>query len=319
MTFFRVGTSLALLIAGIACTQASQQSITAPSAAAGGSSAATSGADGSTLKVTAPPLVSPVDGERAGDRRPTLIWLNSTGLYSNLGVAYDIEVSNPTAVVYSRTVGESPDLGAHLVETDLDYDTVYSWRARAHVGNPDMYGPWSSWATFVSPAKPVVVVVAPPAGSTTPGAIGGCAAPMSSPGTRITARPNDSDVVRNIANAYPAALRNSCQVEGGSWEFMDRAVDALRARNGRYGNNAKRGNLNDPSLDVVSFYRGPEANNFQGSSDVYIFDLINGHCGSPSAGWNDVTDVTFNSGTVGRVMYPRPGRTVAPCSTAATP
>ncbi|MSO35566.1 MAG: hypothetical protein EXQ54_03940 [Acidobacteria bacterium] len=27
----------------------------------------------------------------------------------------------------------------------------------------------------------------------------------------------------------------------------------------------------------------------------------NGHCGaSPSAGWNDVTDVTLNSGTIGR-------------------
>jgi hypothetical protein len=35
--------------------------------------------------------------------------------------------------------------------------------------------------------------------------------------------------------------------------------------------------------------------------------------------WNDVTDVTISSGTIGRTMYPRPGRAVAPCAaTAAT-
>lgn len=312
MTFFRVGTCFALLMGGIACTQASQ-SITAPSASIGGSTAATA-ADGSTLKVTAPPLVSPVDGQRAEDRRPTLIWVNSQGRYGNIGVAYDIEVSTPTTTVYSRTVGESPDIGSHLMDLELDYDTVYSWRVRAHVGNPDTIGPWSSWASFLSPTRPVPVVTAPTAAASS----GGCAAPISSAGTRVSTRPNDSDVVRAVASAYPAALRHSCQPEGGTWEFMDRTVDALRAKNGRYGYNAKRGNTNDPSLDVVSFYRGPDANNFQGSTDVYIFDLIGGHCGStPSTIWTDVTDVTFNSGTIGRTIFPRPGRVVAPCTTAA--
>ena len=53
----------------------------------------------------------------------------------------------------------------------------------------------------------------------------------------------------------------------------------------------------------------------------FIFDLIGGHCGStPSVIWNDVTAVTFDSGTVGRTMYPRPGRTVPACApTAAAP
>jgi len=296
---------------GIACTQASQ-SITAPSATAGSSAAATA-ADGSTLKVTAPPLVSPVDGERQNDRRPTLVWLNSNGKYGNIGVAYDIEVSNPTAVVYSRTVGESPDMGSHLIELELDYDVMYSWRVRAHIGNPDQYGPWSSWASFLSSTKPVAV--APPTAPTTSG---GCAAPMSAAGTRVSSRPNDSDVPRAIANSFPASLQHSCQPEGGSWEFMDRTVDALRARNGRYAYNAKRGNTNDPSLDVVSFYRGADPNGLQGSGDVYIFDIIGGHCGStPSVIWSDVTDVTFDSGTIGRTIYPRPGRVVGACTPAA--
>ena len=94
MKFFRVGSCLALLMAGVACTQA-PQAVTAPSASVGGSTAEPR-ADGSTLKVTAPALVSPVDGARAEDRRPTLIWLNSTGKYGGIGVAYDIELSTPT-------------------------------------------------------------------------------------------------------------------------------------------------------------------------------------------------------------------------------
>ncbi len=91
----------------------------------------------------------------------------------------------------------------------------------------------------------------------------------------------------------------------------------MRAKDGRYGYNAKRGNMNDTSHDVVSYYHAG-GTDIQGSTSVYIFDIINGHCGAdPSVGWSDVTDVTFNSGTVGRTMFPRPGRTVAACTAAA--
>jgi hypothetical protein len=293
-------------MAAAACSQA-PQALTAPTSSTGGSTAATAAADGSTLKVTAPALVAPVEGVRAEDRRPTLIWLNSTGKYGGIGVAYDIELSTPTAVVYSATVGESPDLGAHLLNFDLDFDTVYSWRVRAHLGNPDAYGPWSSWASFLSPARPVAA--APVGGAL----LGGCAAPMSpmGPGETRKPRPNDSATVRAIASAFPAALQHSCQPEGGTWEFMDRAVDALRSIDGRYGYNCKRGNCGDPSLDVVSYYYRADPNGFQGSPDVYIFDIMGGHCGpTPSVIWNDVTDITFTSGTLGRTTYPRPGRVV---------
>src|SRR5436190_17655464 len=199
MKFFRVGSCLALLMAGVACNS-TPQPITAPSAFVGVPSAETAAADGTTLKVSAPPLVSPVDGVRAEDRRPTLIWVNSQGKYGGIGVAYDIQLSTPTAVVYERTVGESPDIGAHLVEFDLDYDLVYSWRVRAHLGNPDSYGPWSPWASFMSPTRPTSVI--PPGGG---GSVvtGGCAAPLSpmGPGETRKPRPNDSAIVRAVANA----------------------------------------------------------------------------------------------------------------------
>ena len=292
-------------MAGAACSNA-PQAFTAPTASVGGSTSETAAADGSTLKVTAPSLVSPVDGQKAEDRRPTFIWVNSAGRYESLGVAYDIQISTPSAVVYERTVGEGPDIGAHLIDFDLEYDTVYSWRVRAHVGNPDAYGPWSPWANFQSPSKPVAVV---PVG----GVAGSCAAPMSpmGPGETRRPRPNHSQIVRAIAQQYPAALQHSCQPEGGTWEFMDRAVDALRAVDGRYGYNCKRGNCNDPSLDVVSYYYRADPNAFQGNMDVYIFDIMGGHCGpTPSVIWNDVTDITYQSGTLGRTTYPRPGRVV---------
>jgi len=299
----RVGICLAVLATGAACSQ-SPEAPTAPSATQGSVTAAT-GPDGSTLKFNAPAQVNPINRVRAEERRPTLVWANATSRYGGIGVAYDIEVSTPSAVVYTQTVGETPDFGAHLIPFELEYDTVYSWRVRARVGN-DM-GPWTNWAEFLSPSRPTTQ--APTIAS---GGSSSCAAPLSplGPGETRKPRPNDSAIVRQVANAFPAALRNSCQDHGGSWEFMDRTIDALRAKDGRYGYNCKRGNCNDPSHDVASYYWGP-LDGIQGRFEVYIFDLIGGHCGSnPSTFWGDVTDITLSSGTVGRTMYPRPGRNV---------
>jgi hypothetical protein len=106
-------------------------------------------------------------------------------------------------------------------------------------------------------------------------------------------------VVRAVAQANPGLLANSCQEHGGSWQFMDLVVDTLRTYDTRWGYNGKRGNANDPSMDVVDYHYGAGAS--QGSTQVYIIDIIGGHCGpTPSPIWNDVTAVTVNSGTIGR-------------------
>jgi len=108
-----------------------------------------------------------------------------------------------------------------------------------------------------------------------------------------------SAVVNQIAAQYPAALRNSCQDHGGTWEFMDRVVNELRRYDTRWGYNWKRGNVGDPSKDVVDYHHG--AGPDEGSTAVYIIDVIGGHCGpSPSPAWGDVTDVTYQGGTIGR-------------------
>jgi hypothetical protein len=304
---FHVAICLAALTISAACSK-SPEAPTAPSAATQAAPSA-AGADGSTLKFNAPALVNPVERVRAEDRRPTLVWANAQSKYAAVGVAYDIEVSTPTTTVYTQTVGETPDFGAHILPFDTEFDTVYSWRVRARVGNE--LGPWANWAEFLSQARPVAT-----GPSITVGGPTQCAAPLSpmGPGETRKPRPNDSAIVRAVANAYPQAFAHSCQEHYGAagWEFLDRTIDALRAKDGRYGYNCKRGNCNDPSQDVTSYFYGNH-DAFEGSPQVYIFDVIGGHCGpTPSVFWGDVTDITNSSGTIGRTTYPRRGRLVTP-------
>ena len=76
-------------------------------------------------------------------------------------------------------------------------------------------------------------------------------------------------------------------------------VDTLRTYDTRWGYNGKRGDANNPSLDVITYHYGAGAD--QNSTDVYIIDIIGGHCGgNPTPIWNDVTDITVQSGTIGR-------------------
>lgn len=305
----RIGICLAAAAVVASCSKTPQVP-TAPSAAVSSSTAAT-GPDGSTLKFNAPALISPIDGARAEDRRPTLVWANATSRYGSAGVEYELEIFKGEERVYHAIAGESENFGAHLIPFELEFDTRYRWRARARIQND--FGPWASFAEFQSPGRPTAFVPVIPAGQAA------CAAPLSpvGPGETRKPRPNDSAIVRAVDAANPGLLRASCQEHGGNWQFMDRVVDALRAKDGRYGYNAKRGNMNEASLDVVSYFYRPETDvNIHGRAEVYIFDIIGGHCGpTPSLVWIDVTDITFQSGTLGRTMYPRPGRnvTVVPC------
>lgn len=289
-----------VLAGSLAGCSAMPQAPTAPSAATVSDSAL--GPGNSTLKVTPPAVVSPVDGVNADSRNPTLVWANSNGNYGSVGLAYEIEIQLADgSVAYSQIVGETPNTGTHKVTKELAQNVVHSWRIRAALG--EMRGPWSIWAEFKTPAPVVVVPTTPAAGGPSADAF---RTPDPPAGQRLPLI-NRSGTVQAVANANPAALRNSCQPEGGSWLFMDLTVDALQAIDLRWGYNAKRGNTNDPSLDVVSYHWG--AGPDEGSTQVYIIDLVAGHCGSnPSIFWGDVTDVTFNSGTIGRYLYRRPGR-----------
>jgi hypothetical protein len=162
--------------------------------------------------------------------------------------------------------------------------------------------PYSQTLSFKTPAapKPPTTPTPTPGGPLDPSVPLGPGGRTPDPsGGRLPLPSYGLTVVSAVARAYPDALRRSCQPEGGSWQFMDRVVDTLRTYDTRWGYNGKRGNANDPSLDIVDYHNRGGAD--EGSTEVYIIDIIAGHCGAnPTAFWNDVTDITINSGTIGR-------------------
>lgn len=91
------------------------------------------------------------------------------------------------------------------------------------------------------------------------------------------------------AAAHPLDLQNSCVPSGGSWAYLDGLVAALTLVDPRIGFNGKRGDTTNPSGDALSYYHGTLPP-IEGSNDVYVIDVISGHCGAtPGPAWNDVT------------------------------
>ena len=62
-------------------------------------------------------------------------------------------------------------------------------------------------------------------------------------------------VVQDVAATVGNLNNASC----GTWLFMDRLVDTLRTYDTRWGYNWKRGNVGDPSLDVIAYHWGAGA------------------------------------------------------------
>jgi hypothetical protein len=108
-----------------------------------------------------------------------------------------------------------------------------------------------------------------------------------------------SQTVQAVAAAHPERLVASCLKDGGSWAFLDALVDELRLTDKRWGYNWKRGVVGDPSQDVVDYHYGPGEP--EESTDVYIIDVIVGHCGpDPQPGWLDQTQATLDASEIGR-------------------
>jgi hypothetical protein len=222
-------------------------------------------------------------------------WSNTSGVIYRFELSPAADFSNLSAVV-TATPGSNGTTSISLGE--LPWEKTYYWRAYAtdNIRNST----YSEILSFKTPAapKPVAPVPTPlPNNPSVPLGPGGRTPDPT--GGRLPLPSYGWSVVQAVANTYRSDLQNSCQDSGGSWAFMDRVVDTLRTYDTRWGYNGKRGNTNDPSKDVVDYHYS--AGRDEGSTDVYIIDIIGGHCGAtPSAGWSDVTDVTINSGTIGK-------------------
>jgi hypothetical protein len=110
--------------------------------------------------------------------------------------------------------------------------------------------------------------------------------------------PDQTAVVEQVAAEHPDWLQGSCLDTGGNNEFLFEVVRRLRQTDDRWGLNWKRGVVGDMSQDVVDYHYGDGVS--EGSTEVYIIDVIVGHCGdTPQAGWIDVTQATLDADTVG--------------------
>ena len=112
--------------------------------------------------------------------------------------------------------------------------------------------------------------------------------PDPPPGQRIP-KPNVFHIVQEVAAQNPDDFRNSCQDAGGTWNFMDKLVDRLRKIDTRWAYNGRRGDQNFVARDEIAYHysAGPDLN----SREVYVWDVIVSHCGSPSPGWIDQSDL----------------------------
>lgn len=261
------------LAATLACNSAPNNP-TAPGGSAPGATDANP--DGSTLKVHPPEPVSPRGDERLTTRQPTMVTNNTQGVWVNKPFAYEFQLlSDGGQVLASTTLAGGESTTTWEYTEDLERDTAYRWQVRATLDGA--VGPWSTPARFFTVKE-----------NRTPNPTSG----------RLPLPGYGASVVAQVGAQRPDLLARSCQEHGGTWEFLDLVVDTLRLQDSRWGYNGKRGNANDPSLDVVAYNWGSQPD--EGTTQVYIIDVILSHCGNPVPAWIDVTRVTADSGTFGR-------------------
>ena len=286
--------SLTLACAAAVAMAACNKSPSAPSTSEAVGVAVEAGPNGETLKVQAPAPVAPVNDLRLDSRRPTMTVNNVSGKFAGSSFSYEFELlTDGNAAIDRATIASGSGTTSWAYPTDLERDTPYRWRARARLGSA--LGPWSTTSRFITlfekrtPDPDPNSICFDSVGN----AVRNCIPP-----------PNMLHIVQRVVAENPGILsvQRSCQEGqfGGDhvrgWEFMDKLIDALRLEDTRFGYNCKRGNCNDPSLDVVVYHYGPGPD--QGSPNIWAWDVMGSHClsGATSAGWSHITNVRGSGG-----------------------
>jgi hypothetical protein len=146
---FVLCSAAAVLAVAVACSKSSP-SPASPTVTENGSGDA--GADGSTLKATAPTAVSPVGGAQPDSL--TLTSSKSEGKYDKtLPLSYQFQISSGSTVVSACTGTVSAGTDATVSYSPscaLEFDQPHTWKVRARY--LDFVGPWSAEASFRSPS-----------------------------------------------------------------------------------------------------------------------------------------------------------------------
>jgi len=237
-----------------------------------------------------PTPVFPINGATTQNTRPIFVVQNGDVPAGAGAVTYQFQLDdegssfpNPSMFNVPRSPGTRT--AAQFADA-LAPDTIFFWRVRASAGT--VTSDWSAPQTFRTPDFTAGFRTSdPPPGQSLP-------------------LPDREHLINQLAVTHAAALADSCIEEGGSWDFMDAAVTALRVTDTRWGYNCKRGNCHDISIDVVDYFHG--IGDGDGSTEVYLIDIISAVCpgGSQAPGWTDQTDVTAEEGAVGIWIFPRP-------------
>jgi len=135
----------ALVALAMACSSHSSSPNTPTIDPAAGATAASP--DGSTLKATAPGLVSPIGGVRLTDANATLKINASTGKFGATTVAftYRYQVMNAAGGIVEEKTSSATTF---TTSASFEPNVTFKWRARAEYQGA--FGPWSNTETFVS-------------------------------------------------------------------------------------------------------------------------------------------------------------------------
>lgn len=120
-----------------------------PTSPAAGVAQTDAAADGSTLKVTAPTLQSPIANVRLDNVEPIFRIQNSNARFgATPTLSYRIEVQTMTGVVVATSglIGAGNGVTAWEIPAEQELDTQYRWRARAELAG--RFGPWSAFAQY---------------------------------------------------------------------------------------------------------------------------------------------------------------------------
>jgi hypothetical protein len=142
-----VGLSVMAVAAAVACGES--KSPASPTGAASPGSGV--GPNAETLKIAAPPLVSPINGFQPAPGTPVVFTLtNVSGTYSSFPVTYEIEVRNAAGVLVANAKfpAAAGSTTSYTNTATLAPETVHTWQVRATYNGA--FGPWSATGTFKS-------------------------------------------------------------------------------------------------------------------------------------------------------------------------
>lgn len=207
---FRVLAASVPLLVVTACNQSAETPVS-PSTSP--STSSTAAADGSTLKVSAPALLSPAKDSTADSLRPTLSWAAVSGRYTGATPTYEVALLKDGATVYSaQSIGT-----VHQIPTDLTFGAAYSWRVRATQDSSP--GPWSATWGFTAPNVPPRLGFPPPPE---------CAAQGNQPTNRLAC-------VIAVSALSPEWARCRAADKPGCFRFVRHVALALAAGDERWG------------------------------------------------------------------------------------